>query len=196
MANKKEKIFVLMYETNDRPKLHKFIDELCDFKKGGDNKKYLHWAHYNGFYTLSTLENTYWDVNKLSEAIYKHMEHNIRHIIFEVQDSPAQGRMPDKYWKFWKESQDLTGTYANYTRAKKLKKITEYINKKKELQRREEEIKRRKRELEKAISLKKREDEIKAQELEIEELEKELHDEPDTIVETPTKKRKRWSWRS
>ena len=194
MANKKEKIFALMYETNDRNKLHKFIDEHCDYAKGGDNKKYLHWAHYNGFYTLCSLENTYWDVNKLSEAIYKHMDGNIRHIIFEVQSAPAQGRMPDKYWKFWKESQDLTGTYANYTRAKKLKKITDYLNKKKELERRAESIKRRKRELEKAISLKNQEDELKAQEAELDQLEKELHGDDIIEIEEP-KKRKRWGWR-
>jgi len=192
MANQKEKIFALMYDTKDVDKLHKFIDEICEYKKGTDNKKYLHWARYCGFYTLATIEDTYWTVNKLTDAIYKHMENNIRFIIFEIQDAPAQGRMDNKYWKFWKESQNLSGTLANYSRAKKLKKLTAYINKKAALERKEQEIERRKVELKKAIDLKKREDELKAKEKELEEMEKLLHGEPDVIEEPPKRKRRWW----
>lgn len=189
MANKKEKIFTLMYDTNEPTKLHKFIDELCEYKKDTDNKKYLHWARYCGFYTLATLENTYWNVNNLSDAIYKHMENNIKFIIFEIQDAPAQGRMSDGYWNFWKDSQNLSETIANYSRARKLKKITSYINKKADLKRKEQEIERRKIELKKAIDLKNREDELKAQERELEEMEKQLNSKPN---EQPKKKLRWW----
>jgi len=187
MANKKEKIFALMYDTNEPAKLRKFVDEVCEYKRGTDNRKYLTWANYCNFYTLATLENTYWDVQKLSDAIYKYMNENIKFIVFEIQDAPAQGRMNPKFWKFWKESQDLTQTFDNYTRSKKLKKLTTYINTKRELERKEQEIAIRKNELKKALSLKKREDGIKAQEAELEEMEKEFYGE-----ETPTKSKKRW----
>jgi hypothetical protein len=193
MSNPKEKIFILMYDTLnkiDDDKLHKFIDELGAYKANGDNSKYLHWAKYCGFYTLSTLENTYWDANKLSNTIHKYMDNNITHIIFEVQNVPVQGRMPEKYWKFWKQSQDLTSTIQNYTRSKKLKKLTNYINKKKELEQREKEIENKKIELKKALYLKNKEEELKKQEKELEEMEKQLL-EPIEKENTP-KVKKRW----
>jgi hypothetical protein len=185
MANNK-KIFALTYDTNKKDKLHKFINDVCNYKKGGDNKKYLHWAHYNGFYTLSTLENTYWDVNKLCEAIYKYMDNDISLFIFEIQGSIFYGKMPDKYWKFWKESQNLNETIDNYNRAMKLKKLTTYINKKKELERKEKELKRKEIEIQKALSLKKIEDELKLKEKELQELERELNEEPEKTL------KKRW----
>ena len=188
MANQKEKIFALMYETNEPTKLREFVDEICEYKRGTDNKKYLTWANYCNFYTLATLENTYWNVQKLTDAIHKHMNKNIKFIVFEIQDTPAQGRMDPKYWTFWNQAQNLTQTIDNYTRARKLKKLTKYINTKRELERKEQEITRRKIELKKALSLKKRENEIKSQEAELEEMEKELHGES----EVPTKRKRRW----
>ena len=195
MANQKEKIFAFHYKTTDPEKLHKFIDD-CGSNKQGRNK-YLYWTRFlPNFYTLATLEDTYWDVNKLTKAIYDHMEKNISFVIFEIENTPAQGRMPEDFWNAWKNSQDLTGHFKNMKRVKKLKKIIAYTNKKAELEEKERELERRRAELKKALSLKKREDELKVKEKELEEMEKLLHDEPDTITETPTKRRKRWGWRS
>ena len=59
MANNKEKIFALMYDTTESDKLHKFIDEISEYKRGTDNKKYLHWARYCNFYTLATMSILY-----------------------------------------------------------------------------------------------------------------------------------------
>jgi len=193
-ANKKEKIFALMYNTSDVAKLRKFVEDIKNQGGSTQKSKYLTWANYCGFYTLASLEDTYWTVDKLTAAIYKYMEKNINLIIFEIQDAPVQGRMVDKYWTWWKESQDLTGTFKNYKRARKLEKIISYTKRKAELDKKEQDIARRKAELKKAISLKKKEDELKAQERELDELEKQLHPEPEVIEETPKKKRKGF-WR-
>jgi len=190
MANPKEKIFTLNFKTTDPVKLHAFMD------KYGNNKvekpKYIYWTRYlDNFYTIATLENTYWNVNTLTDAIYKHMEKNIKFVIFEVQDSACQGRMVDEYWKAWKQEQDLTGHFKNLARARKLKKLTAYIKKKTQLEEKEKELLRRRVELEKSLSLKKREDELKVKERELDELEKQLHGEPE-IIEEPPKKKSRW----
>ena len=198
MANKKEKVFTIHYQIINSTdinasvlKLHEFMDKFGTIKNGNGKEKYLYWTRFlPNFYTLATLENTYWDVNKLGAAIYKHMEKKIRFVIFEVQDAPAQGRMPDDFWKAWNDSQDLTGHFQNLKRAQKLKKIITYTKRKAELERKEKELKRRKADLEKSISLKKRENELKAKEREIEEMEKLLHDEPE--IEEPPKKKRWW----
>jgi len=190
MANQKEKIFILNYETSEPGKLHDFIDKNCASSKT-DKKKYLHWSRFlPNFYTLATMEDTYWDVNNLTKAIFNHMEKNILFVLFEVQNAPAQGRMKTDFWDHWKKSQDLTGYVKNQERARKLKKLMSYTKRKAELERKEKALQRRKVELEKSISLKKREDEIKAKEKELEELEKQLAGEPE-VEETP-KKRRRW----
>jgi len=190
MANPKEKIFTLNFKTTDPVKLHAFMD------KYGNNKvekpKYIYWTRFlDNFYTIATLEDTYWDVNKLTSAIYKHMENNITFVIFEVSNSPCQGRMVDGFWKAWKQEQDLTGHFKNRKRSQKLKKLTDYIHKKEELKQKEIELQRRKVELEKSLSLKKKEDELRAKEIELEELEKQLHD-TEEIEETPKKRVKWW----
>lgn len=191
--NNKEKIFILCYKTPHHEKLHKFIKEELGIN---DKRKYLHWATYlPNFYTLSSLEDTYWDVNKLTNAISKYMDDNIIFIIFEVQNSPVQGSMPKKYWDYWKDSQDLTSTFENHRRSKKLKKITDYIKKKERLKQKEEELKRKKIELEKELSLKKKEEELLEEERRLKEIEDKLKNKDSSNDnDNKTKKRRFRFW--
>ncbi len=191
MANSTEKIFALHFKTTNPLKLHEFIKSCSDVEQG--KNKYLHWTRFlDGFYTLATLENTTWNVNNLSKAINKHMEKTCTFVIFEIQDSAAQGRMDGDFWVELKKAKDLTGHYRNLKRARKLKKIVDYTNKKSELERKEQDILRRTEELKKSIDLKKKENELKAQEEELKEMEKQFQEDNNPEIIEP---KKRW-WKN
>lgn len=188
MINKKEKIFTINFDTSDPNKFHEFIVEIGN---DSNKKKWFYWSRYlPNFYVLATLEDTYWDVNKLTKAICKYMDNNITFVIFEVNNVPNQGKMKTAFWDFWNNSQNLTGHLKNQERAQKLKKIKAYTLKKMKLKKREEALYARKVELQKALSLKKKEQELKEQEAELKKMEAELNTEE--IIYEPPKKRRNW----
>lgn len=194
--NPNEKIFFISYDNNSisvTNKLHEFIDVECD-KVGPDGtcgKTAFHWARYiPNTYTLATTEKTQWDVQKLTNAIDKYLDKRLLFVIFDITDSPRQGRMNPKYWKFLKESENLTESFANAKRARKLKKIKEMTENKLRLKLKAEQLEQRKIEVEKKLKEKLEEDRLREEEKRIQELEDSLNT-PD-IDPSVKKKRKKF----
>jgi len=205
MPNPKEKHFLIVSNNDSsvNEKFKHFIEN--ELKSNIPDKKYHYsWQRLWGgrFYTLGTLENTLWTVDKLTKKIETGVPNVGQFLVLEVQNTPMQGLMTKDFWNYLKEIDDLTLTLSNDSRSKKLKKLKSLLDKKDELKRKEELLKTREKELlkkkelidQEAILLEK-EKELKQMEDELLNREKNIQDElkeVKTVKEEEPKKRSKF----